>query len=488
MTGARSKAAAFLSALLALGAARVARAADDTPQAPSMAGEKSSIKPVGERAIGKRERPTIKHREDKSARDKRATRVSLQIPERLRAVLAKKIDARISRDIAEEKQLRDKAHALLAKFIAETPPDSPEMPEALLRIGELEWETSRDQFLLDFHKWDKSPADKRGPPPNPDYSQSRKRFLRVLKNYKSYRDYDLALYVDGFLANEEGKSTRGGGSLQQDPRLVPGQPFRAGRAHVPRGVRVHQGRTRTTRLPTTSTRRSCSTRTASSTTSRSSRARGACGAWAAPTRPRGASSPSSRPRPKRARRAGKKRAEIDELQREALKNLVAVFVEDEKNTAEDMYKFLVKAGGAKFAGKIVHALANAFYDQAHYERGIEAYKLLLKLEPADPDGLRARALGGAGPLDHGGVEEARRTDYRWILHDYTVRRPAEGQAGRRAACGRARRRPRRIARAAERAIEKQLREDAVGLHAKAQADKAQPWPSSRARPGSTRRT
>src|SRR5690606_36501555 len=69
---------------------------------------------------------------------------------------------------------------------------------------------------------------------------------------------------------------------------------------------------------------------------------------------------------------GRTQDELDELQTEALRNLVAVFVEDEKNSAEDMYKFLVMAGGEKFAGKIVRALAEAFYDQAHFERGIEA--------------------------------------------------------------------------------------------------------------------
>ena len=73
------------------------------------------------------------------------------------------------------------------------------------------------------------------------------------------------------------------------------------------------------------------------------------------------------------------------MQQEALKNLVAVFVEDENNSAEDMFKFLVKAGGDKFAGRIVRALAEAFYEQSHYERGIEAYRLLLKLEPTSPN-------------------------------------------------------------------------------------------------------
>ena len=35
--------------------------------------------------------------------------------------------------------------------------------------------------------------------------------------------------------------------------------------------------------------------------------------------------------------------------------------------------------------RIVRALAEAFYEQSHYERGIEAYRLLIKLEPTSPD-------------------------------------------------------------------------------------------------------
>ena len=50
-----------------------------------------------------------------------------------------------------------------------------------------------------------SSSEDGGEPPTPDYSRARGRFLRVLREYKDFRDYDLALYVDGFLATEENK-------------------------------------------------------------------------------------------------------------------------------------------------------------------------------------------------------------------------------------------------------------------------------------------
>ena len=111
------------------------------------------------------------------------------------------------------------------------------------------------------------------------------------------------------------------------------------------------------------------------------------------------------------------RPDTRSLQSEALKNLVAVFVEDEKNRAEDMYKFLVQAGGDKFAGRIVRAMAETLYDQAHYERGIEAYRLLLKLEPMSADAYKhALAIAQA----HSTMEswKALEADYTWILKEY----------------------------------------------------------------------
>ncbi|HEY8943034.1 MAG TPA: hypothetical protein VIM73_02180, partial [Polyangiaceae bacterium] len=169
----------------------------------------------------------------------------------------------------------------------------------------------------------------------------------------------------------------------------------------------------------------------------------------------------------RAASRKKSRDELDELQNEALKNLVAVFVEDERNRAEDMHRFLVRAGGDKFAGRIVEALAEAFYEQSHYERGIEAYKLLLKLEPTNPKAyLHALRIAQAhstmeawGPLAQ---------DYRWILKEYVASPRLAKNA--KASAWLAVQTPGVIAEA-ERAVEKQMREDAVGLHGKAQADK-----------------
>jgi cellulose synthase operon protein C len=461
----------LLASLLALGVPGRALAQEaGEGSRPAMAGEKSTIKPVGERSIGKRERPTIKKKADDKARAQQANRISLQIPEMLRAALEKKIDRRIAFNIVQTKKLRVEAMRLLDKFIAETPETSAEMPEALMRMGELEWEDSRDRFLHAFNRWEATPADRRGEPPNPDYGKPRGRFLRVLKQYKSFRNYDLALYVDGFLANEEGKFGDALGRFNRILEWFPKSRF-VPDAHM---IRAEYEFTKDYPNYETAYREyEMVLKYKDSPLYDLALFKSAWTLWRL-------GKPEEAARRflivfKKTAETGEKsatrRSELDELQSEALKNLVAVFVEDEKNRAEDMHRFLVQAGGDKFAGRIVRALADAFYEQAHYERGIEAYRLLLKLEPTSPDAYKHALAVAQG---HSTMESWKKLedDYKWISREYLVPLPvAPGKPPQQGGTWTRVQSPQVLAKA-EQATERQLRDDAVGLHAKAQADKS----------------
>lgn len=458
----------LLGAAAVLGSfARSALAVEASPVAPSMAGESSTIRPAAERKLGERSRPTIKKKAEETAKTERALKVSLQIPERLRASLAKKIDGRIQRNIAESKQLRREALGLLTKFINESPEDSPDMPEALLRAGELEWEEQRDQFVTAFQRWEKTPSDQRGTPPVPDYSKPRARFLRVLLKYKSCPEYDLALYVDGFLANEEGKFDQ---ALRRFDKIIEWFPksrfvpdahmiraeyeFTKDAPNYETAYREYEEVLKYKDSPLYDLALFKSAWTLWRLGKSDEAARRFLTVFKSTAEPAGGG-------------RGRSQSELDELQNEALKNLVAVFVEDEKNRAEDMYRFLVQAGGDKFAGRIVRALADAFYDQSHYERGVEAYKLLLKLEPTSPEAYE-HALRIAQA--HSTMEswKALEDDYKWIVREYVPPRPDDKKP--KVSAWVAVQKPELLAEA-ERSVEKQLRDDAVGLHAKAQADK-----------------
>jgi TolA-binding protein len=443
-----------------------AQAADGQVVKPAAASESAHIKPAAERKLTGAERPTIKKKAEQKAQATRGARVSLQIPERLRKALAKKIDRRIEKNILESKKLRVEAMGLLSKFIEESPADTPEMPEALLRMGELEWEEGRDKFLEEFKRWEKTPADVRNDPPTPNYAKPRARFLRVLKNYKGFSQYDLALYVDGFLANEEGKFEDALGRFNKIIEWFPKSRF------IPDAHMVRAEYEFTKDAPNYETAyREYEIVLKYKDTDLYDLAlfKSAWTLWRLGRSEEAAQRFLKVFQATETDRKGKSRQELDELQQEALKNLVAVFVEDEKNSAEDMFKFLVKAGGDKFAGRIVRALAEAFYDQSHYERGIEAYKLLIKLEPTSPacNEYMLKVAQGHSTLEAWKELEA---DYKLLVKDYVapVQEPGKPKP---VSSGWVQVQTAATLAAAEKASEKQMREDAVGLHAKAQADK-----------------
>jgi TolA-binding protein len=80
---------------------------------------------------------------------------------------------------------------------------------------------------------------------------------------------------------------------------------------------------------------------------------------------------------------GKKR--LAELKSEALDYLVQIFTEDERKGAKDAYEFLSSIGGAAYSRKVIDKLANTFFNQARYDRAIEAQRFLVNLDPLDPE-------------------------------------------------------------------------------------------------------
>ncbi len=457
MTG-RALPAALLASLLLWPAAAGGAEAGPASKATT------SLRQTSERKLGSKPRPTVRERSSRRKSSLREQRVELQIPERLQKLLHRRIEARITRNLAAAKQLRREALGLLQKLVSELEDDSPEMPHALVRLAELEWEESRDRFLAAFSAWEQLPADKRGKPPSPSYARSRALLLRVLKNYKEFPDYDLALYVDGFLASEEGKAKQSLARFEKILAWFPKSRF------VPDAHMVRAEFEFTKEVPDyENAYREYEQVLAFKDSDLHDLAlfKSAWTLWRLGRRREAAERflIVFRQTDEQATRAGARRSELQDLQAEALESLVTVFAEDEKNTADDMHQFLVQAGGEKFAARIVEALAEAFYDQAHYERGIEAYRLLLKLEPTSPGAFEHALEIARGHSTMEAWAELTK-DYELAITRYTRpkkpgARPSVWVSAQDAA----------TVREAERRIEAQLRSDAVGLHAKAQADK-----------------
>ena len=386
-----------------------------------------------------------------------------KVAEALRQELQGRLDARVEADLAQAKKLRTEAIDLLTKFVAEAPRESHEMPEALVRLGELQWEEERDRFVASFRDWEKRPISQRGPSPELDYRVAREQFGRVLRDYQWFDEYDVALYVDGFLAFEQGREDEAREHFEAILRDFPQSRFVAD-AHMAKAETIFDGRFDYAgalseyekvlsykvqidpALYDLALFKSawCHWRLGNNDEA----ARRFVGVFAATDPSVGAANVNTA-----------QRGQLNELQGEALKYIVEVFTEDEKNTAQDLYNFLSKIGGERFSSKIVRALAEQFYDQAHYERGIEAYELLLKLEPTSSDAGRwvlQIAAGYAAVEDWSHLQST----FDRALTEYTTGGPwsrAQGDAATVAAT--------------TAAIEKALREDSTALHAKAQRDK-----------------
>jgi TolA-binding protein len=99
------------------------------------------------------------------------------------------------------------------------------------------------------------------------------------------------------------------------------------------------------------------------------------------------------------KKAGRSEAEqkrAEELQGQALDYLVELFTEDDTKSAHDAFEFLAQIGGKQYSRKVLRQLADTVFDQTRYERAVEAYRLLIDLDPND----------GEAPDYHGKIVES----------------------------------------------------------------------------------
>ena len=382
-----------------------------------------------------------------------------KIPEAMRKQMEAQLGARIDQDLVKIRGLRVEAIELLTKFVAETPRESREMPEALMRLGELKWELEREAFVERFKQWEKKPVDQRGPSPQLEFGPARALFARVLKEYPWFTQYDLALYVDGFLATEQGKTDEALARFERILKDFPQSRFVAD-AHMAKAEAIFNAKydyaaalveyEKVLEFKAQTDLYGLALFKSAWCLWRLGRNEEAAKRFVSvfEVTDTGGKQVS----------ASQKR-QLDELQGEALKYLVEVFTEDEKNTAQDLFNFLQKIGGDRFAGKIVKALAETYYDQAHYERGIEAYELLLKLEPTSRD-AGEWILQIAAAYNALEAYPKLKATYERAIAGYTAGGPWSRTQADQANVT-----------ATQNKIEQRLRDHATALHAKAQKDK-----------------
>ena len=462
--GARTATTVACAVFLAATPATPAFAVTPPPStASSVAGD--IIKPAAERTIdaGPKARPvgTPRGNVTEGGSSGQPAIRGPKIPEALRKQLQARLDARVSADLAKSKELRAEGIALLTKFVAETPREAAEMPEALVRLAELQWENERERFVERFELWDKRPVDQRGPAPELDYRVARDLLGRVLKDYPWFDQLDLALYVDGFLAFEQGKEDEARDRFERILRDFPKSRFTPD-AHMAKAEAIFNGHFDYTAALAEYEQVLTFKGKIDPALYGLALFKSAWCYWRLGNNDEAAKRfvgvfEATDASGKNVSAAQRK--QLDELQEEALKYVVEVFTEDEKNTAQDLYSFLTKIGGERFSGKIVRRLAEQYFDQTHYERGIEAYELLIKLEPTSPDAGRWLLQVASG---YAALEDYKRLQatFERAIAQYTAGGPWSRAQGD----------PANVA-ATTAAIERALREDGTSLHAKAQKDR-----------------
>ncbi len=278
---------------------------------------------------------------------------------------------------------RTEAIRLLEQFIREEPEEAAEMPDALLRLAELKWEQARVEYLQAFAAWQRVPEANRGPEPRPSYDEPVALYDRILEHHREFGRYDLVLYMKAFAMLEKGDQDAALALYRRILDEFPRSRFRPD-AHFAFAESEFTGRydyaaalaeyENVMQYPDSGLYDIALFKSAwclwrlDRTREAATRFRQVLDLG----RNRGAMTAEQRRR-------------LQELQDEALDYLIQVFVEDERNTAQDVFTFLEEIGGEQYASRVLTRLSETYFGQARYERGIEAYKLLLEMEPGSPD-------------------------------------------------------------------------------------------------------
>lgn len=281
---------------------------------------------------------------------------------------------------------REEALELLETFVEEEPDDAPEMPDALLRLAELQWESARGEYLTQFTAWQALEAEHRGREPRPNYRRPMAIYDRLLLRHPDFPRRDLVLYMKAFGLLESGEQS---GALDLYRRILAEHPNSRFRPDAHFAI-AEASFTGSYDYATALGEYQNVLRYEESGLYDVALFKSAWCLWRlnrtqeAATRFRQVLDLGRDTRGLSSAR----RRRLQELQGEALDYLIQVFTSDESNTARDVFTFLEDIGGEQYAFRVLERLSDTFMGQSRYERGIEAYKLLLEMDASAADAPR----------------------------------------------------------------------------------------------------
>lgn len=282
------------------------------------------------------------------------------------------------------KARRQQAISQLEAFIAREPEASDYMADALLRLAELRWERARIDYLAEYEKWQRTPAAKRDKePPLPSIDVPLELYDRILTRHPDFDRYDLVLYMKAYALVEAGRTREALFAYRRiidefpDSRFQPDAHMAFAEWHFSGSFDYAAALDEFEQV----------IKHSESELSDLALFKSAWCLWKlgrtkqAATRFRAVLDLGG----KQQTLSAERQRRVLELQDEALEYLIQVFTEDESNTAADLHGFLREIGGEKYAIKVLGRLSRAFFDQARYERAVQAYSMLLQSEPDAPE-------------------------------------------------------------------------------------------------------
>ncbi|HET6281741.1 MAG TPA: tetratricopeptide repeat protein, partial [Polyangia bacterium] len=294
---------------------------------------------------------------------------------------------------AEVAAARKEAIRLLESYLRDSPPRSNEQAEALYKLAELYWEDSKTAFLDKMGRYqaavtachkDRStcPSVPRKPPAM-DLTQAQSVYERLVREHPRFRKIDTVMYLYAFSLRDQGKLGEAikhfQAILDRFPRSrYVGDAWMAIGEHRFYEQKSYRGALeayeKVLEHPKSQLYDLALFKTAwcywklGDTTKSALRFRQVLDLGK-----------------NKAGRTDNEQKRASDLQGQALDYLVELFTEDDSKTAQDAFEFLAQIGGKEYSQKVLAQLANTVFDQTRYERAIEAYRLLITLDPIGVD-------------------------------------------------------------------------------------------------------
>ena len=289
---------------------------------------------------------------------------------------------------AEVTAARREAIGLIESYLRDSP-HSKEQAEALYKLAELYWEESKAVYLEKMGKYQDAVTachnDRANcpnvprKPPSVDLSQAQAVYLRLINNYPKFRKIDTVIYLYAFSLRDQGKVGESIKYFQTILDKYPRSRYIADAWMAIGEFRFYEQQNYKSSLeayekvlqhPKSQLYDLALFKTAwcywklGDTTKSALRFKDVLDLAK-----------------KKAGRTEEQQKRAAELQGQALDYLVELFTEDDTKSAHDAFEFLAQIGGKQYSRKVLKQLADTVFDQTRYERAVEAYRLLIELDP-----------------------------------------------------------------------------------------------------------